>query len=552
MNTALEMSGPPDALDAHPSSGKRTFPTPPTPEERLRLREAIRTYAVRNALVPPLSLAELTGHARAVAAQANAGLAYAEWLMVAINNEAWRSTVAAIPFDRRILLLPQCLRMKESCPSKLDELGLVCEACGKCPIGDIQNTAEELGYLVLVAEGTAVVTKLIQGGKADAVVGVSCLSVLERAFSRLTSDAVPAIAIPLNRDGCDDTDLDVGWLMEAIRLRSERPPAVRIDVDTIKAQVATWFTANALDAIMGPDDSETGRIARTCLAGSGKRWRPLLAASVYRALDEDAGGEFPGTVKQVAVAVECFHKASLVHDDIEDGDLQRDGAPTLHQEYGLPIALNTGDLLLGEGYRLIGSLPLPADRRVEMLSIAAEGHRALCLGQGEELCWMRHPAPLRVEDVLRIFRLKTAPAFEVALRLGALAQGADPGIGGILSRFSQALGIAYQIRDDLSDYASEAANNDVRAMRPSVLLALACQFATGEVASLVTTARRPHEPGDTHERRIREMVTGSGAEKAARDLLKHYADEALQSLTPLRNAGLKTMLVQIAGRVLAA
>ena len=51
--------------------------------------------------------------------------------------------------------------------------------------------------------------------------------------------------------------------------------------------------------------------------------------------------------------MECFHKASLIHDDIEDDDAQRYGEPTLHVEHGVPVALNVGDLLIGEGYRLL-------------------------------------------------------------------------------------------------------------------------------------------------------------------------------------------------------
>ena len=546
---SLDARGQTTAGDAHPAAGQKTFPAPPTPAERLRLRAAIRAYAARKTLIPPLSLPELVAHARAVAAEAGAGLAYAEWLMVAINNEAWRDTVAAVPFERRILLLPQCLRTKGKCPAKLDELGIVCEACGSCPIGGIQSAAEELGYLVLIAEGTTVVTKLIQGGKADAVVGVSCLSVLERAFPHMTTDAVPGIAIPLNRDGCDATEVDVDWVMEAVRLRTDRPWEGRIDVDALKAQVRSWFTAGELDAVLGPDVSETGRIARSWLAASGKRWRPILTACVYRALDGSVG-ELPGVLKQVAAAVECFHKASLIHDDIEDGDLQRDGVATLHREHGVPIALNTGDLLLGEGYRLIGSAPLPPERRVEMLSVAAEGHLALCLGQGEELCWMRRPGPLSAEDALRIFRLKTSPAFEVALRLGALAQGADGEIGRILSRYSQALGTAYQIRDDLSDYNSRAPENDVRARRPSLLLALAYEALEGEARQRLAAAWRLDGTEDEREARIRQAVTASGAETRARDLLGHYGNETRQALAPLRNVRLKSVLAQIAGRIL--
>ena len=100
----------------------------------------------------------------------------------------------------------------------------------------------------------------------------------------------------------------------------------------------------------------------------------------------------PESLRQAAVAVECFHKASLVHDDIEDADERRYGRETLHVEHGVPVALNAGDLLLGEGYRLLAGCGAPADVCAELVRIAAAGHRELCLGQGAELAWMRRPA----------------------------------------------------------------------------------------------------------------------------------------------------------------
>ena len=85
---------------------------------------------------------------------------------------------------------------------------------------------------------------------------------------------------------------------------------------------------------------------------------------------------------------------------------------------------------------------------------AAEGHRTLCLGQGAELLWARDPQPMTANEVLGIFSQKTAPAFEVALRLGVLFSGSNVHVSATLAKYSEALGIAYQIRDDLDDLAN--------------------------------------------------------------------------------------------------
>jgi geranylgeranyl pyrophosphate synthase len=163
---------------------------------------------------------------------------------------------------------------------------------------------------------------------------------------------------------------------------------------------------------------------------------------------------------------------------------------------------------------------------------------------------MRNPVPLTSKQVLEIFRLKTAPAFEVALCLGALAQGAGDDICEVLSRYSQALGIAYQIRDDLLDYAAEAPGNDVRALRPSLLPALAYERAeAGLKARLEAAWRSTIDPGE-REALIRSAVTAVRGEDCARELLEHYRDEAIRSLSPLRNIRLKSVLQQIIGRIL--
>src|SRR2546427_13280249 len=72
--------------------------------------------------------------------------------------------------------------------------------------------------------------------------------------------------------------------------------------------------------------------------------------------------------------------SSLIHDDIEDNDTMRYGEKTLHEEYGLPVALNAGDLLIGEGYRLIGSCAASPEQKAEMLLVAAQGQGQLCRG----------------------------------------------------------------------------------------------------------------------------------------------------------------------------
>src|SRR5881396_2804912 len=479
---------------------------PQTPIQRNHILQVVRNYVAEHSPVPPLPVEELKVHAELVVKMLNCDPLYCDYIGVLINNEMWRETLASVPYERRLLLLPKCLRVESKCPAPFDEFGLLCKQCGLCTIQDLQSEAEKLGYAVLVAEGSAIVMSLIQTGKIEAIVGVSCLSVLERAFPYMEAAAIPGVAIPLLQDDCIDTTVDLDWIWEYINLTSDDKTR-RLDLASLRNEVDSWFTGDSLEKIMGPIEGETEQIAREWLARAGKRWRPFLTVAAYQALREAPGAPLPEDIRKVALAVECFHKASLIHDDIEDNDAMRYGEKTLHEERGVAVARNVGDLLIGEGYRLLASCQASAEQKAEMIRVAAQGQRQLCRGQGAELCWARAPQPLSSPQVLDIFRSKTAPAFEVALRLGALYAGVDAHaeVCGILHAYSEALGIAYQIRDDLSDLGASGETNDIAGLRPSLLLAVAYEKARTEQKTLLESVWRRLPPAGTTSAEIEAL-----------------------------------------------
>ncbi|MGH9338907.1 MAG: polyprenyl synthetase family protein [Acidobacteriota bacterium] len=518
---------------------------PQTRAERERLLQMVKLYVRGKKPVPPLSMDELSRHADAVIPIAGTEDIYRDYIAVLIGNEMWREALAAVPYERRLLLLPKCLRVEEKCPAPFDEFGLLCKQCGLCTIQDLQAEAERLGYAVLVAEGSAIVMAIIETGKIDAVVGVSCLSVLERAFPHMEAAAIPGIAIPLLQDDCANTNVDLEWIWDVIHLTSEDKTR-RLDLDSLRSEVQAWFTRDSLEDILGQPSSQTEQIALEWLSRSGKRWRPFLTVCTYRALRE---GELPADTRKIAVAVECFHKASLIHDDIEDGDSTRYGEKTLHDQYGVPVALNVGDFLIGEGYRLLAECDALPEARARMISAAARGHRTLSMGQGEELCWMRSPKPLSSVEVLDIFRKKTAPAFEVALQLGALYAGEAEGIWDVLGKYSESLGIAYQIRDDLNDFSGDGESEDLRSMRPSLLLSVAYERAQGEEKELMESVWRRSFDFGADSDRLEEIFSARKVEERVRSLLESYKEEAVNSLRELENASLKGLLRRVVGKV---
>ena len=342
--------------------------------------------------------------------------------------------------------------------------------------------------------------------------------------------------------------MKIGW--DYIHLTSDDKTR-RLDLSTLHDEVDTWFAPDSLEAIMGEGEGDTEAIGRDWLARAGKRWRPFLSVAAFQALRSDADKPAPEDLKKIAVAVECFHKASLIHDDIEDEDAERYGEKTLHEEHGLAVALNVGDLLIGEGYRLIGETTVSAEQKAAMLSVAAEGQRHLCRGQGAELVWQRNPEPLKSTQVLDIFRQKTAPAFEVALRLGSIYADLEKyaEASEVIGQYSENLGIAYQIRDDLTDLGEDGETNDLAGLRPTLLLAVAHEKAKAEQKEQLAQVWCRQLPEGVTFEQIEQWYHDLKAVKRAEDLQLTYTELAIRSLTDLENANLKGLLRRVIGNL---
>jgi geranylgeranyl pyrophosphate synthase len=507
----------------------------PAVAERIDLRKKINAFVSRSGLSAPLSMDDLSELSDKLIRKYSLNPEIKGWMMVEMHNAAWRDAVAATPYDRRILLLPQCLKNSGGCKAEIDELGLLCHRCKLCNIPNLQDKAEELGMMSIVAEGFTSVISLIKNRVVDTVIGVGCLDSLEKAFPLLIDHAVPGVAIPLNGNGCKDTTVDVGYVEQFLSMRSEKN-IYKLDYDDVKAQLKTLFAKDRLVSMLTPAIDLTSSVALNWIGGDGKRWRPYLTAAAYLSLSEET--IMPEEVEKAAVAVECFHKASLVHDDIQDNDSMRYGKPTVHVVHGVPVGINVGDILLGEGYRLLASTG-----NINLIKAAADAHIALCKGQGMELEWSASPGTLTMNFVLDIFRNKTVPAFDVALEIGALCAGADEALLNIIHRYSEAMGIAYQLQDDLEDFETD---NPIE-IRPSAVLASICEQSDDDSffrAVLASPDIKAFLNIPAHRPLLNEALV------RVKQMAEYYHKEAMDSLRPLQNTELKRLLFRVTQQIL--
>lgn len=137
---------------------------PETKEQRESLRAKCREVAAKLDKSRPITKDELEAISRRTLDEVGLSEGYVGWMMVVLASEFWESQVAAVPPSRRLFLLPHCLKHAEGCPADYDDYGLDCKKCGACSIADFRAKAEELGYKVLVAEGSPIVLKIIVSG----------------------------------------------------------------------------------------------------------------------------------------------------------------------------------------------------------------------------------------------------------------------------------------------------------------------------------------------------------------------------------------------------
>ena len=499
--------------------------------ETLEMREKVKTAAEEYARSLDRSRAftrnELEHHGRTLLDQMGLQEKYLGFSMVMVGNFFWKQQFLAIPFNRRMLLLPHCLKHAQGCPAEYTQFGLDCERCGACSIADYKVKAEQLGYKVLVAEGSPVVLKIIVSGYIDGILGVACLNVLEKAIDKVLIAGVPSYAVPLHSGDCLNTTLDEIWVWDVLDKYEPLPEKQTTSYVPLMRASAKMFDSDfnrLLPRVRTKDESRrespvafTENIAYDWLSKGGKRFRPFITLAAWHAASSDTSAmnigndtpEIPDAVARVAMAIEAFHKASLVHDDIQDDDQYRYGRETLHRQHGAGHAINIGDYLIGLGYRLIhAARELSPEVAIDVLNSMSIAHIRLCDGQGAEMAFQKSPdwnlTPL---DALQIYSLKTSPAFEAALYAGLRMANNPLANTDLVPQFCRHVGVAFQVLNDLKDWSGDTDNKlvagqDALALRPTLLLALALKDANEQQKSELQQILAEPSTGSANQKRI--------------------------------------------------
>jgi geranylgeranyl diphosphate synthase type II len=235
------------------------------------------------------------------------------------------------------------------------------------------------------------------------------------------------------------------------------------------------------------------RAMRYSLLAGGKRLRPILTLAAAEA----CGAKDLSNIIPAACAVELIHTYSLIHDDLpcmDDDDLRR-GSPTSHKVFGEGVAVLAGDALLTRAFGLLATVK-PA-RRYALSQILAEtaeaaGSLQLIAGQVADLEAERNK--LSIRDVRFIHERKTGAMIVLSLRLGAMIANATPGQLKAVTQFGRALGLAFQIIDDIldvtqsSEQLGKSAGKDLKAAKATYPAVIGLESSRKEADRLTKKA----------------------------------------------------------------
>jgi octaprenyl-diphosphate synthase len=312
--------------------------------------------------------------------------------------------------------------------------------------------------------------------------------------------------------------------------------------NTIAQSIATDM--DAVNAVirqrLHSEVSLVNQIAEYIISAGGKRIRPVLVLLLANAYG------YRGTAHhELAAVVEFIHTATLLHDDVVDESSMRRGRQTANALFGNAASVLVGDFLYSRSFQMMVSLD-----NMRVMRILSDATNVISEGEVLQLLNMHDP-DVTHDNYLMVIQSKTAKLFEAAAELGALIAGADDAQIAAAGEYGRSLGTAFQLIDDVLDYAGDAAEigknlgDDLREGKPTLPLIWLMEHGTPAQRELV---RNCIEHGDEQQfEAVLAAVTSSGALDYTRQQAEQAAERAAQAITDLPDSVYKSSLLQLCG-----
>lgn len=286
-----------------------------------------------------------------------------------------------------------------------------------------------------------------------------------------------------------------------------------------------------------------GNVAQYIIAAGGKRLRPALLLLCCGALGYTGAQRF-----NLAAVVEFIHTATLLHDDVVDESMLRRGNATANAKFGNPASVLVGDFLYSRAFQMMVEA-----QSMRIMEILADATNVIAEGEVMQLMNM-HNAELTEAGYLQVIRSKTAKLFEASARVGAVLSGATAEHEEACAEYGQALGTAFQVIDDVLDYAGDATvmgknlGDDLREGKTTLPLIAAMKRATPSDAALI---RHAIEHGELEQLdNVVRIVRSTGALDVAREAALSEANRARAAAERLPANSHQECLLQLASKSL--
>ncbi len=268
-------------------------------------------------------------------------------------------------------------------------------------------------------------------------------------------------------------------------------------------------------------------------APAGKRMRPLLGLLAYASITGEYQAALPG-----AAAVELGHNFSLVHDDIEDGDVERRHRATLWVRDGIPQAINTGDTLFSLSriaLHRLSELGFSDTRVLRLMRLYDETCLALCEGQYIDIWTSEHDETMSVELYFDMIGRKTAALIAASVEAGAILATDDNNVIARYRGFGWSLGLAFQLNDDLlgiwgEEQATGKEPSDLAKHKKTLPVIYALEHAPAVAANRLREIYARPEPTPAEVAEAMTILEQAGARDYTRDQARQHRDAALAEL----------------------
>lgn len=283
----------------------------------------------------------------------------------------------------------------------------------------------------------------------------------------------------------------------------------------------------------------------------GKRIRPALVFLSTLAADGDAK-----KAVEPAAVVELFHNFTLIHDDIEDDSKMRRGMPTLHITHGVPIALNSGDALYTLLWKKITEMKMEKEKLVVLQQMYAKAFKKVVEGQGIELAWYQGKKfDIDEKDYYEMIGGKTAALMALSCELGPfLAE--KPEYQENLSKFGEAVGIAFQIADDVLNVSGEfekyqkEIGGDVTEGKRTLMVIHSLKNAPENEKKRLLEIISSNTDSQQEIAEAIDIMKRNGSIDYAREQAERFTKEAKDSIKDLPESDAKKALLEVADYIL--